>query len=680
MARARPTARLCAWLAVLLHQPSLLLVAADDCLAWCNQWTCTLPDCIGCGAELKCPAKPPPPPAAPPKPSIPPFDYRRRSPGAIQFAGVGGVLYGNEKPFHIKGVNWVGSEGRAGPPLGLDKHDIAWYMQWLKDNGFNAIRLLFNHQYMLSNEPLEPPNEAVYGVGAPWESPELAHYRYLDMFAKITDVAAEHGILIMMAAHRLTPTAWPGNGLWYSEEVSEARVLESWDLIMQKMCGKWNFFAVDLQNEPHASSWAKRGGTAADWGHAAERLGNHVLQQCARLLIFVEGVGYAPGSPGMDNGGDGIWWGENLAGVKTQPVELIDPSKLVYSPHTYGPSVYAQTYFKAHDFPNNMPAIWRARFDFVRQLTGAPVVIGEMGGFYTETDKRWQDWAATYMKTNGIGVFYFALGPESDDTGGLLKKDYTTPETAKLEMLAHLPCTDAMALHTDTLAKEALATSPQPPPLPKPPPAPKSPMPPPRPPNPPPPSPSPRPPPSPPSPSPRPSVPTSQSFVAMAIYRSHHVSPPPPRKHDVSVAHLVARPPPPPPEPEPELGDGVDDVERTPAAAAAKREDALSKFEQVVASIVQALGLQSGAGGQGKYADVTAVAVVALGAGFATVLLCVCCACLAWCLCFGGRRGRRGRDSRRGKARRLRQAEQYEDEDGEGDEDEDGDVPTTTSF
>ena len=93
---------------------------------------------------------------------MPPYDYNRLSPGALDFQGHDGELYANGSPFYVKGVNWFGSENRAGPPLGLDVHDIAWYMNWLKTNNFNAVRVLFNHQMILSNEPLEAPNEEVY--------------------------------------------------------------------------------------------------------------------------------------------------------------------------------------------------------------------------------------------------------------------------------------------------------------------------------------------------------------------------------------------------------------------------------------------------------------------------------------------------------------------------------------
>ena len=232
---------------LLLQLPSC---KSRSCDVWCNSYTCHMGPCNDCTEETGCAAKPPPPPRLPPRPSMPPFDYDKISPGAIHFEGRGGLLYGNDQQFHIKGVNWFGSENRAGPPLGLDKHPISWYMQWLKDNKFNAIRLLFNHQMILSDEPLEPPNEDVYGVGAPWEAPELAHFRYLEMFDKIAEVASDFGILILMAAHRLGPNDWPGNGLWYNGRITEDIVLQSWTKISERLCGRWNVFAGTQRPQP----------------------------------------------------------------------------------------------------------------------------------------------------------------------------------------------------------------------------------------------------------------------------------------------------------------------------------------------------------------------------------------------------------------------------------------------
>ena len=100
-------------------------------------------------------------------------------------------------------------------------------------------------------------------------------------------------------------------------------------------------------------------------------------------------------------------------------------------------------YFKDGAFPDNLRAIWESRFAYLPTWQGGktPVVVGELGGWYTGKDKQWQDWAVRYMADKGIGLFYFVLQPTSDDTGGLLKSDWESEEVEKLAMLNVLPST-----------------------------------------------------------------------------------------------------------------------------------------------------------------------------------------------------------------------------------------------
>ena len=104
---------------LLAFAPALLLGA---CESWCNGWICDNGGCLDCGPEIGCPDKPPPPPAPPPVPSIPPWDANAPE-LSIEFRGEKGQILANGKKFYIKGVNWFGTEGRAGPPLGLDVHE-----------------------------------------------------------------------------------------------------------------------------------------------------------------------------------------------------------------------------------------------------------------------------------------------------------------------------------------------------------------------------------------------------------------------------------------------------------------------------------------------------------------------------------------------------------------------------
>ena len=57
--------------------------------------------------------------------------------------GADGSLFVNGVPLSIKGVNWFGSESYGGPPGGLTEHTIDFYLDFLQEHKFNALRLLF---------------------------------------------------------------------------------------------------------------------------------------------------------------------------------------------------------------------------------------------------------------------------------------------------------------------------------------------------------------------------------------------------------------------------------------------------------------------------------------------------------------------------------------------------------
>ena len=145
------------------------------------------------------------------------------------------------------------------------------------------------------------------------------------------------------------------------------------------------------------------------------------------------------------------WWGENLQGALSSPVKVVDESgrevhgKLVYSPHTYGPSVFDQPVFSADNFPANMPAIWDIQYGMLR-AAGQAVVVGEWGGKLRGSDAVWQDRFSTYLAASGIGSFYWSLNPESADTGGLYT-EWGVADAAKLDLTAKLRTTKVPASH-----------------------------------------------------------------------------------------------------------------------------------------------------------------------------------------------------------------------------------------
>lgn len=203
--------------------------------------------------------------------------------------------------------------------------------------------------------------------------------------------------------------------------------------------------------QPHGMYWGAPPDDASPhlypsgqrWDEVASRVGSTLHQRCSRWLIFVEGVDHCkqashvrgcgqwdypklpksdprctctfPSAAGQspDTVVPSSWWGENLQGVPRSPIQIRASDghsvkgKVVLSPHTYGPSVYAQPYFADATFPANLPAIWDAQYGRLNTEHAYAIVIGEWGGRFTGQDAIWQHAFASYLATRHFGSFYW---------------------------------------------------------------------------------------------------------------------------------------------------------------------------------------------------------------------------------------------------------------------------------
>jgi len=255
----------------------------------------------------------------------------------------------------------------------------------------------------------------------------------LQVMDKVIQGAAARGMVVMLDLHSFAPDQFMNDGMWYNAANPESKVIAGWTKLLQRYKNQWNVIAADLKNEPHSATWGT-GNTATDWNLGAARLANAIASTVSdRFLMVVEGVTDSP--PTREN----CFWGENLSGARTHPVVIDHPAKLVYSPHVYGPNVYGQSYFSAGNFPANMPAIWEDHWGFIPAATGRAFVIGEWGGPFSGKDQVWMEALVAYLKTkDATDQFFWCLNPNSGDTGGLLKNDWSSPESGKLALLANL--------------------------------------------------------------------------------------------------------------------------------------------------------------------------------------------------------------------------------------------------
>ena len=342
----------------------------------------------------------------------------------MEFTAKQNSFFHGDKKIVIKGVNWFGFETEVYCLHGLWSVSMKSILDFIQKNEFNALRIPFSAEVALDLDKIKCKsiNTSV--------NPDLADFSAGQLMDKLVDACHRRGILIMFDLHRFV-----GEGkiteLWYDNELgyTEDKVIEAWKNIVKRYAKYPNVFAVDLKNEPHGKATWGNQNPATDWNKAAERIGNAILEVNPKLLIVVEGVQLV----------DGVnsWWGGNLIGIRNHPIKLKIPNKLVYSPHTYGPSVAKQPYFEESSFPANMEAIWNRDFGFVEKDALGTLILGEWGGWMKSENKDdvWQNTFGEYLAKNNIDFFYWCLNPNSGDTGGLLEDDWITPVQSKLDLL-----------------------------------------------------------------------------------------------------------------------------------------------------------------------------------------------------------------------------------------------------
>lgn len=160
--------------------------------------------------------------------------------------GEGGIL-ANGNPLHIKGVVWHGPEDGPHPPYGLHAHPLDWYLQFLVDHNFNAIRVLFNHADVLANPVIDL-------TGLDHASPTFVHgMRYIDMLGAFARAAGKKGLAVVLSCSRtgrVVKADTDGGGLWFDEDVKEVQVVRSWLALAADLCPLWNVIGTDLQDAP----------------------------------------------------------------------------------------------------------------------------------------------------------------------------------------------------------------------------------------------------------------------------------------------------------------------------------------------------------------------------------------------------------------------------------------------
>ena len=337
------------------------------------------------------------------------------------------------KEVRLTGVNWFGFETSALAPHGLWSRDCKSMLKQIKSLGFNCIRLPWCNKVL---DPAATINLSSYGTDpftgvSPMNAKESNLKKPIELMDLIIQYCQELNLKVILDNHSKNPDGYLAEELWYTSNVPESKWISDWVFLADRYKSYDAVIACDLKNEPHGKygSGASWGNTnpATDWNKAAEKCGNAVLAANSNVLILVEGI--------ENYNNDTYWWGGNMRGVIDYPIILNKQNKLVYSPHEYGPTVYAQSWFNDPTFPANMPTIWEKYFNFIITQNIAPLLIGEFGlKSQGGKDEIWFDTFLNYMGVKYSWTFW-CWNPNSGDTGGLLDDQWSSVVTWKVNKL-----------------------------------------------------------------------------------------------------------------------------------------------------------------------------------------------------------------------------------------------------
>ncbi len=335
------------------------------------------------------------------------------------------------KEVRLTGVNWFGFETQNYFPHGIWTRDMKSVLQQIKDLGFNTIRVPWCNEMLNPGATINVPSygsDAYTGI-SPMNEEETNVTKPIELLDIFVRWCQENDMKIVLDNHSRAADGFLNEAVWYTPEYSEERWINDWIFMAERYKDFSAVVGMDLNNEPHGSTWGNSN-PATDWNKAAERCGNAILKVNPNVLIIVEGVG--------EFEGNSYWWGGQLMGARQYPIQLSDPSKLMYSAHEYGPEVAPQDWFDAPNFPQNMPQIWNDNYHYLYNEGTSPIFLGEFG---IKNQDAFGGIAFTWFTefTGFMGDIYswtfWSMNPNSGDTGGILQDDWSSVNQWKLDVL-----------------------------------------------------------------------------------------------------------------------------------------------------------------------------------------------------------------------------------------------------
>lgn len=362
------------------------------------------------------------------------------------------ILDMNGNEVWLTGVSWFGYNTGSNLFDGVWGCNLEAALVGIADHGFNLLRVPMSAELILQWAQGQYP-EANYNHAY---NPELESMNSLQIWEYVLSICEANGIKVMVDIHSAQTDAMGHmQPLWYSGNITEEQYFEAISWLAERYANNDTIVAYDIKNEPHGKAsetehaiW-NDSDLSNNWKYAAERAGNIILDANPNALIVIEGIQIYPIDPVANdftstNDEDyyNSWWGGNLRGVADYPIDFGSPERnrqVVYSPHDYGPAVYAQPWFEGgFTYQSLQDDYWYDSWLYIDDQGIAPILIGEWGGFMTGDNLIWMEYMRDLIAEYHLNHTFWCFNANSGDTGGLVLDDFTTWDEEKYTFVSEV--------------------------------------------------------------------------------------------------------------------------------------------------------------------------------------------------------------------------------------------------
>jgi aryl-phospho-beta-D-glucosidase BglC (GH1 family) len=357
------------------------------------------------------------------------------------------IVDANGDEVWLTGANWFGFNASERVFHGLWSANITDLTKSMADRGINIVRVPISTQLLLEwkNGRATVPS----GVND-YANPEIAGKTSLEVFDHWLRLCEQYGIKVMLDVHSAeADNSGHTYPVWWKGSITTEQFYSAWEWVAARYKADDTVVAMDVKNEPHGranetlrAKWD--GSTDQDnFKYVCETAGKRILAVNPNVLVLCEGVEVYPRA-GVNwtsttpTDYHSTWWGGNLRGVRDHPVDLgAHSDQLVYSPHDYGPLVFAQPWFTGDwDRTTLERDVWDPNWLYLHKENKSPLLIGEWGGFLDGgPNEKWMTALRDLIVENRIHQTFWCINPNSGDTGGLLLGDWKSWDEEKYALL-----------------------------------------------------------------------------------------------------------------------------------------------------------------------------------------------------------------------------------------------------